>query len=92
MQSSKTMTDNAKLESLAHELFHGFLNEQGQVGTSSFNDVEANVFGVSVAQEYAFDSVMMGGGTATSLGQDNGNGKVYESSFQQLLYSKAFPL
>ncbi len=92
MLYSKTMTDNAKLESLAHELFHGFQNEQGQGGASSFNEVEANVFGVSVAQEYAFDNGMMGGGTATSLGQDNGNGKVYESSFQQLLYSKAFPL
>ena len=72
----------ANIETAAHEFFHGVQHELGQGGRSVFNEVEAMVFGNSVATNWSFDNG--GGGSMTPMGQDTPAGQAYESAFRSL--------
>lgn len=89
---NENLAEGAKLESTAHELFHGYQHENGQGGVSIFNEVEAMVFSVSVETQYSFDNLTMGGGSSTALGKDNTSAsQTYQNSFQKLTYNTTFP-
>lgn len=83
------MGESFRLESLAHEMFHGYQHEMGQGGASIFNEVEANLFGYSVAFQYAYDNVLPFG-SATPMGNSNAAGRAFENSFYGLLQSNTF--
>jgi len=89
---NENLAEGAKLESTAHELFHGYQHENGQGGASIFNEVEAMVFGVAVSTQYSFDNMTIGGGASTPLGKDNSTAsQAYQNSFQSLLDNTTFP-
>ncbi len=89
---NENVAAGAKLESTAHELFHGYQHENGQGGASIFNEVEAMVFSVSVETQYSFDNKTMGGRSSTALGKDNTTAsQIYQNSFQKLTYNTTFP-
>ena len=89
---NENIAEGAKLESTAHEFFHGYQHENGQGGASIFNEVEAMVFSVSVETQYSFDNMSMGGGSSTPLGKDNTSAsQTYQNSFQKLTYNTTFP-
>ena len=73
------------IETTAHEFFHGAQHELGQGGRSVFNEVEAMVFGNSVATNWSFDNG--GGGSMTPMGQDTPAGWAYESAFSRLQWN-----
>lgn len=54
----------AKVESVAHELFHGFLHENGQGGASIANELEANLFGKAVGLNWQISTDNWVGGSA----------------------------
>lgn len=75
------------IESLAHELFHGVQHEQGQGGTSIFNEVEAYVFGTIVANNWMnapYSDFMGGPHSLAGNGQTNVAGATYEKAFRAL--------
>ncbi|TKG90694.1 hypothetical protein EYV94_22780 [Puteibacter caeruleilacunae] len=86
----ESVAESAKVESVAHEFFHGYQHEKGQGGGSIFNEVEAMLFGYSVSDEYSFKTGKLGGGSSTALGRSNEAGRIYESSFQKLLYGTKY--
>ena len=75
------------LQTVSHELFHGYQYENGTGGTTINNEVEAYLYGIAVETQYAFDNNGLAGGIA---GRDNEAGRVFEDSFYDLLYSKKF--
>jgi hypothetical protein len=83
------MGENFKLEGMAHEIFHGYQHERGQSGASIFNEVEANLFGFSVAFQYASDNLLPFG-SATPMGNTSEAGRTFENSFNQSLQSNSF--
>ncbi|PKP46966.1 MAG: hypothetical protein CVT92_17265 [Bacteroidetes bacterium HGW-Bacteroidetes-1] len=78
------------LEGIAHEMFHGYQHEKGQGGASIFNEVEANLFGYSVAIQYAYDNVLPFG-SATPMGRNNASGTTFQNAFYNLHQSNTFP-
>ena len=78
------ISESGKLETLSHELFHGYQHENGQSGGSIFNEVEANLFGNSLSLMYSLNNGQMSS-SATSLGQDTPQGKSWETAFGRLL-------
>jgi RHS repeat-associated protein len=76
--------ESTKLESTAHELFHGYQNEQGQGGASVMNEVEANLFGYGTALEYSLNNESFAS-SITPLGRNNAIGASYQKSFNSLL-------
>jgi RHS repeat-associated protein len=78
------LAESTKLESTAHELFHGYQNEQGQGGASVMNEVEANLFGYGTALEYSLNNESFAS-SSTPLGRNNAIGASYQKSFNSLL-------
>jgi RHS repeat-associated protein len=72
-----------KIENTAHELYHGYQHEIGQGGVSINNEVEANLFGRSVA---------LAAGVAYDYGFGNQSrvGDIYNSSMLNMLTSPVF--
>jgi len=81
--------ETSKLESTAHELFHGYQHEQGQGGASIMNEVEAYLVGYGIALEYSLNNEVSYS-SATPLGRNNTNGATYQKSFNSL--SKGFSM
>jgi RHS repeat-associated protein len=78
------LAESTKLESTAHELFHGYQHEQGQGGASIMNEVEANIFGYGTALEYSLNNGSFAS-SSTPLGRNNAIGTSYQKSFNSLL-------
>ncbi|WP_349362223.1 M91 family zinc metallopeptidase [Flavobacterium tructae] len=76
--------ESTQLETVAHELFHGFQSESGQGQPSIRNEVEAYLFGYSLAMQYSFDNNEGFAGSA-GLGMDGPIGAAYEKSFNNLM-------
>jgi len=87
---NSNISDFAKVEGVAHELFHGFQHEKGQGGASVFNEVEASVFGYSVAQNWGFQNVFSGARSGTSFGTDTPNGQIFEKAFFNMVNGNKF--
>ncbi len=80
----KGIGEARKLESTAHELFHGYQHEQGQGGASIMNEVEAHLIGYGIALEYSLNNETFASST-TPLGRNNAIGASYQKSFNSLL-------
>jgi hypothetical protein len=78
-----------KLEGVSHELFHGYQHERGQGGGSVMNEVEAGLFGYSVAMQYAMDNAIPFS-SGTPMGRENEAGTIYQRSFNNLTWSNRF--
>ena len=76
--------DFSNVEMTGHELFHGLQHEYDQGGASIFNEVEAMVFGNTVATNWSFDNG--GGSSMTSMGLQTQVGRAYENAFNQLQF------
>ena len=74
--------ESKNIESIAHEMFHGFQNDNGEKGATINKEVGAYLFGRAV-------SLNLGYGT-DSFGNFSDQGKLYEKSMQNLMYSNAF--
>ena len=74
-----------KVESVSHELFHGFQYEKGQGGTSIFNEVEANVYSSVIATNWANSTDYMGALSSNGLGNGTAAGDLYQTSFSSLI-------
>ena len=80
--------DYANVEGVAHELFHGLQHEKGQGGASIHNEVEANVYGFRVAQNWwASTGYEKGYASNTGRGNDTFWGTTYSQSFKSLSQS-----
>ena len=74
----------SKVESTAHELFHGYQYEKGQHGASIYNELEANLFGISVGLNWQISTENWQGGSSTGLGNETWSGRLYEKEFKSL--------
>jgi RHS repeat-associated protein len=74
----------SKIESTAHELFHGLQHEQGQGGSSAFNEVEANVYSSIITDNWAYNTNYFGGLSLNGLGNETPAGAMYQQSFYNL--------
>jgi RHS repeat-associated protein len=86
------ISDYSKVESTAHELFHGFQYEKGQGGASIFNEVEARVYSGVISSNWAESTNYIGAMSSNGIGNGTAIGNLYESSFNSLLnqgYSKS---
>jgi len=85
MLTNSQYSDYSKVEGVAHELFHGFQYENGQGGTSIFNEVEAMVYSSAISNNWANSTGYFGALSANGLGNETANGKIYQQSFSSLL-------
>lgn len=88
-------SEGSKLIGISHELFHGYQYENGQGGSSIWNEVEANAFSYTVSLDYAnyaWDNgnFSYGWSTTTGLGRDNTAGQMYQKAFNILVNSPTF--
>jgi len=84
--NNPNMTEAAAVEGSAHELFHGYQYEKGELGKTGNtvnNEIGAYLFGRSVALNTI---------GATQAFENNGTaaGKAYSNAMNQLLYSDQF--
>jgi hypothetical protein len=89
------MGKDASLEDTAHELFHGYQLEKEVGGESVTNEVEAYVYGYSVAYNYAVEHFSDSEsqaflGKSSNMGQNNFAGTLYNEAFQNLLTGNIF--
>jgi RHS repeat-associated protein len=81
------MQEGQKLESTAHELFHGYQYEKGQTLNGSLatvnNEVGAYLFGraVSLSADY---------GTSTNFGNNTVAGQAYDQAMNSLIFAPSF--
>ncbi|HQC39527.1 MAG TPA: RHS repeat-associated core domain-containing protein [Candidatus Dojkabacteria bacterium] len=84
------MQEGQKLETTAHELFHGYQSEKGQTSNGSLatvnNEVGAYLFGRAVYYSYNQDKAfgMMPWGNGTQAGD------VYENAMNSLIWAPSF--
>lgn len=78
------VSDFAKVESTSHELFHGYQYEMGQGGASVHNELEAILFGSSVATNWAMNTGYMGAWSSAGLGNNSIFGKAYSNAMRSL--------
>lgn len=76
------MQEGQKIESAAHELFHGYQSEKGERGATINREVGAYLFGKAIAINLGYAT--MGFGNSTRVGQ------VYDKAMTGLLFSKKF--
>ena len=76
-----------KIESVSHELFHGFQYEKGQGGASIFNEVEANVYSSIITTNWLNSTDYCGPLSANGLGNETAKGTLYQQSFDSLTKS-----
>ena len=80
------MTDkiqySQKIESSAHELFHGYQKEFGETGATINREVGAYLFGRAVATNLGYGTLGFGNFTPS--------GELYEKSMTNLMYSNTF--
>lgn len=81
---NNSVSGYGKVEGTAHELFHAYQYENGQGGASIVNEVEANLFGSSIATNWAFDTGYIGANSSTGMGNDTYMGKAFQSAFSSL--------
>jgi hypothetical protein len=79
--------NSTDLEKVAHETFHGYQQELGQGGASIFNEVEAYLFGKSVAMQYSFNSGEATSPSSSGLGTKSETGRNFERAFFSLLWN-----
>ncbi len=82
--ANSKVSEFAKIEGVAHEMFHGYQHNEGQGGASIFNEFEAHVFGYSVAENWAFDNDYIGALSGTPFGTNTPTGKTYENAFSNM--------
>ena len=91
IEAGEFMNDNfsefGKIEGAAHELFHCYQSDQGQGGSSIFNEFEAHLMGFSIAEDWAFETDYIGALSGTSFGTHTDAGRIYEEAFNSLLNS-----
>lgn len=80
---NEKMRNGQKIESAAHELFHGFQKELREKGATVNREIGAYLFGRSIAMNLGYATLGYGN-MATS------SGKLYEDAMTKLLYSSAF--
>ena len=84
---SEKLQDGQRLESTAHELFHGYQFEHGQTGVIN-NEVGAYLYGRAVYYTYQMNN---GGGYAMMpWGNGTASGNAYESAMNNLIWAPAF--
>jgi hypothetical protein len=84
-------SEYSKIESTAHELFHGLQHEQGQGGASIFNEVESNVYSSIITSNWTSKTDYIGGMSGNGLGNGTSAGTLYEQSFNNLTNSFSNP-
>jgi len=79
---NKNVQYSQKIESAAHELFHGYQNEFGETGATINREIGAYLFGRSIAANLGYGT--LGFGNFTSFGT------MYENAMINLMYSLTF--
>lgn len=77
--------DYQRIETIAHELYHGLQAEMGQGGASVFNEVTAYVYGLKVAENWANSSGNLLLNSTNMSGQSTKEGFVYMNSMWKLM-------
>jgi RHS repeat-associated protein len=79
---NKKVQYSQKIESTAHELFHGYQNEFGETGATINREIGAYLFGRSITANLGYGT--LGFGNSTSFGT------MYENAMTNLMYSLTF--
>jgi Effector protein len=74
------LDEMAKLDVVAHELFHAYQNENKEFGPSVNNEVGGYLFGAGVVADY------QDGMRAGNFGTNSASGESYEKSMTSMLY------
>ena len=77
--------DYQRIETIAHELYHGLQAEMGQGGASVFNEVTAYVYGLKVAENWKKSSGNLMLNSTNISGQSIEEGVVYMNSMWKLM-------
>ena len=85
MLTNSKYSDFSKVEGVSHELFHGLQHENGQGGTSIFNEVEAYVYSSVIATNWLSSTDYFGAMSSNGIGNRTTAGNLYETSFSNLI-------
>ena len=87
-----TLGEDQSLETVSHELFHGYQLEENGDNYSINDEVGAYLFGQAVNEQYHsnLDVGYFTGGAGT--GRSNEDGKRYEKAYEDLYYGNSFNL
>jgi len=84
------MQEGQKIETVAHELFHGYQSEKGERGATINREVGAYLFGKAIATNLGYTT--MGFGNLTKAGRNYDKammGLLFSDTFSQNLYKTA---
>lgn len=87
-----TLGADQSLETVSHELFHGYQLEENGDNYSINDEIEASLFGQAVNEQYHSNlgiGYFPGGG---GIGRDNESGVKYENAYADLYYGNSFNL
>ena len=84
---NSSLQEGQKLETTAHELYHGYQNEHGQTGSVN-NEVGAYLFGRAV--DYTYQMNNGAGFGMMPWGNNTTSGQQYEGAMNSLLWAPAF--
>jgi len=76
---NKNILEGQKIDAFAHELFHAYQQEKGEVGATVNSEVGAYLFGRAIALSLGYPTLSFGNFTSA--------GMLYEKSMKTLLYS-----
>ena len=83
--SLDTFETSLSVESIAHELFHGFQDFSGQGEASIFNEVEAYAFGYMIHRSYQEKCDYITQDSIAGIGLENKYGNEYSKAFNELV-------